>query len=131
MAQIDDHRVERNAARRSGARRRAAPQFVNVQSSDMLSPNVVGLDVHDIAGHDIGKIQDVAFDGDKAVTGYVLSVGGFLGAGSHYVAVDASSVKIDYDANGKKWRATMAGDRRPAQSAPASNIRGNGTPRKS
>lgn len=34
----------------------AAPQFVSVQSSDMLSSNVVGLDVYDMAGHDIGKI---------------------------------------------------------------------------
>ena len=102
----------------------AAPQFVNVQSSDMLSSNVVDLDVDDMAGHDIDKIQDVAFDGDKAVQAYVLSVGGFLGAGSHYVAVDASSVKIDYDAGAKKWRATMQATADQLKAAPAFKYQG-------
>jgi len=85
----------------------AAPRFVSLQPSDLLASNVIGLDIQDTAGHDIGKIQDVAFDGSKAVKGYVLSVGGFLGMGTHYVVVDTGAVKIDYDTAAKKWHANM------------------------
>ena len=63
--------------------------FQTLQPSDMLSSNVVGVDVYDNANHDIGTIKDVAFDGSKAMKGYIVSVGGFLGMGTHYVAVDA------------------------------------------
>ena len=64
------------------------PSFIQVQSGDMLSSNVVGLDIYNSQNNDIGKVQDVAFDASKKVTGYILSVGGFLGMGTHYVAVN-------------------------------------------
>jgi sporulation protein YlmC with PRC-barrel domain len=95
-----------------------APQFVTLQHNDMLSSNVVGLDVYDSANNDIGKIQDVAFDNSKAVKGYILSVGGFLGVGAHYVAVDTGSVNIRYDAEAKKWRASMSATKEQLKAAP-------------
>jgi hypothetical protein len=94
------------------------PKFVNLQHNDMLSSNVVGVDVYDNANNDIGKIQDVAFDSAKAVKGYVLSVGGFLGMGTHYVAVDADSVKIKYDMGDKKWHANMTATKDQLKAAP-------------
>jgi sporulation protein YlmC with PRC-barrel domain len=81
--------------------------FITLGSDDMLSSDVVGIDVYDSANKDIGKIQDVAFDSSKAVKGYVVSVGGFLGMGTRYVAVDADSVKVKYDMSDKKWHANM------------------------
>jgi sporulation protein YlmC with PRC-barrel domain len=96
----------------------AAPQFVSLQQSDMLSSNVVGLDVYDAANHDLGKIQDIAFNSSKAVNGYVLSVGGFLGMGAHYVVVDTNSVKIHYDTGDKKWHANMDATKDQLKSAP-------------
>ena len=63
------------------------PSFIQVQSEDMLSSNVVGLDIYNPQNNDIGKIQDIAFDPSKKITAYILSVGGFLGMGTHYVAV--------------------------------------------
>ena len=66
----------------------SGPNFIQVQSSDMLSSNVVGLNIYNSQNNDIGKIQDIAFDSSKQVTGYILSVGGFLGMGTHYVAVN-------------------------------------------
>ena len=63
--------------------------FQTLQPTDVLSSNVVGLDVYDDAKNDIGTIKDVAFDGSKVMKGYIVSVGGFLGMGTHYVAVDA------------------------------------------
>jgi sporulation protein YlmC with PRC-barrel domain len=102
----------------------ASPQFVSLQPQDMLSSNVVGLDIMDSAGHDIGKIQDVAFDQSKAVKGYVLSVGGFLGMGAHYVVVDTSSVKVAYDTAHKKWAATMDATAQQLKAAPAFEYQG-------
>ena len=85
----------------------AAPQFVTLQNSDMLSSNIVGLDVYDGANHTIGKIKDIAFDNSKLVKGYILSVGGMLGMGARYVAVDPGSVNVKYDSADKKWHANM------------------------
>jgi sporulation protein YlmC with PRC-barrel domain len=92
--------------------------FVTLQHNDMLSSNIVGVEVYDGSNNDIGKIQDVAFDGAKAVKGYVLSVGGFLGVGTHYVAVDANSVMIKYDTADKKWHANMAATKDQLRAAP-------------
>ncbi len=96
----------------------AKPQFINLQSSDMLSSNVVGLNIYNKQNNDIGKIQDVAFNKQKQVTGYILSVGGFLGMGTHYVAVDPDAVAVTYDANNKIWRATMDATKAQLKSAP-------------
>jgi sporulation protein YlmC with PRC-barrel domain len=94
------------------------PNFINVKSDDMLSSNVVGLDIYNEQNNDLGKIQDIVFDNAKQMTGYILSVGGFLGMGTHYVAVDPSSVKVTYDASNKVWRATMNATKDQLKSAP-------------
>jgi hypothetical protein len=92
--------------------------FQTLQPNDMLSSNVVGVDVYDNANHDIGTIKDVAFDGSKAMKGYIVSVGGFLGMGTHYVAVDADSVKVKYDMSDKKWHANMNATKDELKAAP-------------
>jgi hypothetical protein len=94
------------------------PNFIQVQSTDMLSSNVVGLDIHNPQNDNIGKIQDIAFDPSKRVTGYILSVGGFLGMGTHYVAVNPDSVMVSYDAQNKVWKATMNATKDQLKSAP-------------
>lgn len=96
----------------------AAPQFVTLQNSDMLSSNVVGLDVYDTADHKLGTVKDIAFDSSKAVKGYILSVGGVLGMGAHYVAVDIGSVAIKYDPSDKKWHANMSASKDELKAAP-------------
>lgn len=96
----------------------AAPQFVTLQNTDMLSSNMVGLDVYDNANHDVGTIKDIAFDSSKAVKGYILSVGGVLGMGAHYVAVDIASVKVKYDPSDKRWHANMDATKDQLKAAP-------------
>ncbi|MBV9589329.1 MAG: PRC-barrel domain-containing protein [Hyphomicrobiales bacterium] len=85
----------------------AGPKFITPQSNDFVSSRVVGLDIYDNSNHNIGKIQDIVFDNSKTIKGYILSVGGFLGMGERYVAVDPSSVAVKYDDNDKKWHANM------------------------
>ena len=92
--------------------------FITLQNADMLSSNVVGVDVYDNDNHDLGAIKDIAFDSTKMVKGYILSVGGFLGMGTHYVAVDADSVNIKYDASDKKWHANMNASKDELKNAP-------------
>jgi sporulation protein YlmC with PRC-barrel domain len=94
------------------------PNFVQVQNTDMLSSNVVGLDIYNGQNDKIGKIQDVAFDPSKQLTGYILSVGGFIEMGTHYVAVNPSAVMVSYDAQNKVWRATMNATKDQLKSAP-------------
>jgi hypothetical protein len=94
------------------------PNFINVKSDDMLSANVVGLAVYNDQNNDIGKIQDIVFDSSKKMTGYIVSVGGFLGMGTHYVAVDPDSVKVTFDASNKVWRATMNATKDQLKAAP-------------
>jgi sulfite reductase beta subunit-like hemoprotein len=94
------------------------PSFIQVQSADMLSSNVVGLDVHNGQNDNIGKIADIAFDPSKKLTGYILSVGGFLGMGTHYVAVNPDAVMVSYDAQNKVWKATMNATKDQLKSAP-------------
>ena len=94
------------------------PNFIKVKRDDMLTSNVVGLDIYNGQNNNIGKIQDVVFDKADKVTGYILSVGGFLGMGTHYVAVDPGAVSITYDANNKTWRASMNATKDQLKSAP-------------
>jgi sporulation protein YlmC with PRC-barrel domain len=100
------------------------PNFINVKSDDMLSSNVVGLDVYNDQKNDIGKIQDIVFDNSRKMTGYILSVGGFLGMGTRYVALDPESVKVTYDGSNKVWRATMNATKDQLKSAPEFKYQG-------
>lgn len=95
-----------------------AADFVQLPSSDMLSSNVVGLDVYDGQHNNVGKIKDVAFDTSKKVSAYVIAVGGFLGMGERYVAVNPDAVAIAYDAGNKTWRAAMNASKDQLKAAP-------------
>jgi sporulation protein YlmC with PRC-barrel domain len=103
------------------------PNFIQVQTTDMLSSNVVGLDIYNSQNDDIGKVQDIAFDASKRVTGYILSVGGFLGMGTHYVAVNPDALMVAYDAQNKVWKATMNATKDQLKSAPEFKYGGHWT----
>ena len=94
------------------------PSFISVPDTAMLSENVVGLDVYNSQNNDIGKIHDVVVGPNNSVMGYILSVGGFLGMGTHYVAVDPGAVAITYDGSNKTWRAAMNATKDQLKSAP-------------
>ena len=92
--------------------------FVTLQNGDMLSSNLVGLDVYDNSNNNLGTVKDIAFDQSKAVKAYILSVGGFLGMGTHYVAVEPDAVKTKYDPADKKWHANMSATKEELKDAP-------------
>ncbi len=95
-----------------------APHFVSVNDLDVLSSRVVGVDIYDPSNNDIGKIQDIVFDGSNAIKGYIVSVGGFLGMDSRYVVVAPDLLKVSYDSAAKKWRANMNASKDQLKAAP-------------
>lgn len=82
-----------------------ADTYVTVPSSDDLSSKVVGLDIYNKDNKDIGTIKDIALDSNGRASAYIVSVGGFLGMGEHYVAVNPAAVNVTYKDN--KWHADM------------------------
>jgi len=96
----------------------SASDFIQLQSSDMLSSILVGLDIYDSQRNDLGKIKDVAFDASKKVTAYIVAVGGVLGMGTRYVAVNPDAISVSYDANSKSWRASMSATKDELKAAP-------------
>ena len=78
----------------------AAIPYVTVAPADIMSTKLVGQDVYNNQGDKIGNVADLVIDNGKTITGVVLSVGGFLGMGDHYVLIDPSSMVLS-DKNGR------------------------------
>ncbi|RYC29473.1 PRC-barrel domain containing protein [Lichenibacterium minor] len=77
----------------------ATIRYVTVAPADIMSSKLVGQDVYNNQGDKIGNVADLVIDNGKTVTGVVLSVGGFLGMGEHYVLIDPASMVLS-DKNG-------------------------------
>jgi PRC-barrel domain len=91
--------------------------FVAVPQSGELSYDLVGLKVTNDNNEKIGEIKDLVLN-NNILVGYILSVGGFLGMGEHYVVISPSAVKISYLDSDKKWTATMNATKDELKSAP-------------
>ncbi|MFC3204979.1 PRC-barrel domain-containing protein [Aquamicrobium soli] len=91
--------------------------FVTAQPTDVLSSNLVGLNITNANDEDVGEIKDIVISGDK-LAGYIVSVGGFLGMGERYVVVAPSAIQITYAENDKKWAAKMETTKDQLKAAP-------------
>jgi sporulation protein YlmC with PRC-barrel domain len=99
-------------------------QFVSIGNNDRLSSNLVGLDVYNSANQDIGQIKDVAIGPQGRAQAYIMSVGGFLGMGERYVAVNPSDVKVSYNTSDSKWHASTSATTAELKAAPAFQYNG-------
>ena len=70
------------------------PKFIDQQVTDRLGSKLIGSSILDKAKTSIGTLSDIVFDEKNTVRSFVVSVGGILGLGSKYVAVDPSVVVI-------------------------------------
>jgi hypothetical protein len=91
--------------------------FVTTQPRDVLSYNIIGLKITNDEETDIGEIKDLVLSNDE-LAGYIVSVGGFLGMGEHYVVVNPKALKISYVENDRKWTATMNATKEELKAAP-------------
>ena len=91
--------------------------FVSAKPTDVLSYNRVGLNITSNTNETIGEIKDLILSQGE-LSGYIVSVGGFLGMGERYVIVRPSAVKVTYDDNDKKWHAVMNATKDQLKTAP-------------
>jgi hypothetical protein len=95
----------------------ADAKFSTVSKDEMFSSKLKGLNVYNQKDESIGEITDLAIKNHE-VDALILSVGGFLGMGEHYVAVSPSSVNLRYDSKNDKWLASMNTSKEALKAAP-------------
>ena len=92
-------------------------KFATVSKDEMFSSKLKGLNVYNQKDESIGEIVDIAIKNHQ-IDALILSIGGFLGMGEHYVAVSPSSITLRYDAKNNKWLASMNTTREALKAAP-------------
>lgn len=95
----------------------AEAKFSTVSKDEMFSSKLKGLNVYNQKDESVGEITDIAIKGSQ-VDALILSVGGFLGMGEHYVAVSPASVNVKRDTKNDKWVATMNTTKEALKAAP-------------
>lgn len=78
--------------------------------------NILGMQVRDAAGHDMGRIVDLLGDRNGEVRAAIIDFGGFLGVGSRKVAVDWHA--LHFPAKGQLDNAILALSRDAVTKAP-------------
>ncbi|WP_414476020.1 PRC-barrel domain-containing protein [Microvirga sp. M2] len=69
-------------------------RFVSIKPADTLSSRLVGTTVYNNQNESVGEIEDLVIENGKTITGVVVSAGGFLGMGEHYVLIEPSSIVL-------------------------------------
>lgn len=95
----------------------AEAKFSTVAKDEMFSSKLKGLNVYNQKDESVGEITDIAIKNHQ-IDALILSVGGFLGVGEHYVAVSPSSVNVRHDAKNDKWLASMNTTKEALKAAP-------------
>ena len=93
------------------------PTFVAQAPSDMVASKLVGLTIQNASNETIGEIADVVLDEGTRVKSWIVGVGGFLGIGTKYVAVDPSAMRL-VRAEGDKLKATINTDKDQLRATP-------------
>lgn len=63
-------------------------------AGDLMAGNLIGMEVRNAVGDDIGRVEDLIIDVEYRVREAVLDVGGFLGIDDKLVAVPYESLRI-------------------------------------
>ena len=94
-----------------------APEFTAVNQASALGSSLKGLNVKNAGDETVGEIEDLVVVGNNLAS-YILSVGGFLGMGTHYVAVSPNSIAITWNEADKKWNARINATKDQLKAAP-------------
>jgi len=84
----------------------------------MFSSKLKGLNVYNQKDEKVGEITDLAIGKGEQIEAMILSVGGFLGVGEHYVAVSPASVRVSYNKDKDTWSAKMNTTKEALKAAP-------------
>lgn len=96
----------------------AEAKFSTVAKDEMFSSKLKGLNVYNQKDEKVGEITDLAIGKGEQIQAMILSVGGFLGVGEHYVAVSPSSVRVSYNKDKETWTAKMNTTKEALKAAP-------------
>lgn len=77
-------------------------RFIGVQPTDTVASRIRGTDVYNNQNEKLGDIEDFIIKDGKTISGVILGVGGFLGIGERYVAIEPSSLTLVKDGDGFK-----------------------------
>lgn len=66
-------------------------------SGEVQVSNLIGMDVRNAQGENVGEIDDILIGKDGKVSYAIVSVGGFLGVGERHVQVPFSELQIQPD----------------------------------
>ncbi len=94
-----------------------AVRFVTVKSADLMSSKLIGTNVLNNQNETLGEIEDLVIENGNTITGVVVSAGGFLGMGEHYVLIDPSSLVLNQKDGA--WRAFVNTTKENLKNAPA------------
>ena len=93
------------------------PTFVPVPDNAVLSYNLDGLAVYNGGNEKVGIIKDEVITSGR-LSGYIISVGGFLGIGDRYVVVAPTGLIVSYDAEARSWHAKIDASKAQLNAAP-------------
>ena len=96
----------------------APARFLSVQPADVMASDLLGIAVVNARNESIGEIADVVVDNGQTIRAYIIEVGGFLGVGERYVAVDPASVTLSRQGD-DDWRAVINTTAEELKKAPA------------
>ena len=92
----------------------AAENSSATYQGDWRTSKVVGLNVYNDQNENVGSINDLLTDKSGNIKAAVLSVGGFLGMGSRYVAIPYEKLKFSEQPGAFDRRWCIEHDARPA-----------------
>jgi len=98
--------------------------FMTVGPADVMTSNLIGVDVYTQNSEEIGEIEDMVIDNGRTVRALVIGIGGFLGMGERYVAVPPESVTLMRPANGGEVRAVVNTTAEQLRAAPTFRYEG-------
>jgi sporulation protein YlmC with PRC-barrel domain len=107
----------------------AAPPTISesqLQGSTWRASKIVGLNVYNDKNENVGSINELLIDKSGNIKAAVLSVGGFLGMGSHYIAVPYDQIKFASEAI--VYSSTTGGPGSPASTRPPGTTTGSAAP---
>lgn len=103
--------------RQSGAAQASKPvQYYTQRGEDYRVSRIIGTTVRNNQNENVGEVEDLIMEKGGDVKAAIISVGGFLGIGERWVAVNFDSLNLQPDGN--NWRVILNTTRDQLKSAP-------------
>ena len=96
---------------------KAEDKSVMVMPYNITIDELEDMDIYGPDGKEIGEVDSVLVDGAAKPIAIAAEVGGFLGMGTRYVAIDPKAVTLTRQ-DEKNWKATMNANKDQLKAAP-------------